>query len=105
MYRDRLLFSPDRILDVNRNEQDETTYRERLISKLEFFLKKMDSLKISDIDSEFSAQGIDFKIYMKSSAVLIYVADGKRVRNPEWINYLKSMKRIDENWYYAMIDK
>jgi len=103
LFRDTLLFSPDLILGVN--EQDMALYRKQLTDKLEFYLREMDSLKISDIDSEFFMQGIDLKIYMKSNAVVVYVADPQSITNPEWANYLKSMKKFDENWYYAMKDK
>ena len=105
LYKDKILFSPDQILGIYRNEQDEALYRKQLTDKLEFYLRKMDSLKISDISSEFFKQRIDLKIYMKSNAIVVYVSDVKNVINPEWVNYLNRMKKLDENWYYAKEDK
>lgn len=102
--RDSTLFSPDKILDIA-SEYDSSAYKRQLEDKIAFYLQKMDSLNISDVSSEFIPQGITLKIYMKSKAILIYVADPKIVNNPEWINYLKSMKKFDDHWYYAKKDR
>ncbi len=100
LVRDTLLFSPDDILNIA-SEPDKLDYKQQLNRKLEFYLRKMDSLSISDVSSDFIQQGVTLKVYMKSKAVLVYVADSNSVTNPEWINYLKSMKKIDDHWYYT----
>lgn len=102
LLRDSLLFSPDSILGINQNGQDSSVYKEQLIDRLRLYLKKMDSLKISDISSEFFKQGIDLKIYMESKGVLAYVSDSRNVVNDEWVKYLNSMQKLGENWYYTM---
>ena len=102
LLRDSLSFSPDFILGVNKSEQDSIAYRKQLTDKLEFYLRKMDVLKISDISGEFSKQGIDLKIYMNPQGVLVYVSDSKKVVNPEWSKYINSMQKLDENWYYTV---
>lgn len=102
LLRDSILFNPDSILGVSQNEQDSSVYKEQLIGRLRLYLQKMDSLKISDISSEFLKQGIDLKIYMKPKGVLVYVSDSRKVVNDEWKKYIKSMQKLDENWYSTL---
>lgn len=103
LFRDTLLFSPDEVLNIA-SQPGHPDYKQQLNQKLEFYLEKMDSLSISDVSSDFIPQGITLKVYMKSKAVLVYVANPNSVINPEWINYLKSMKKFDDHWYYAKQD-
>lgn len=102
--RDKVLFNPDKVVNIT-NKQEFQVYKQQLNEKLKFYLKTMDSLNISDVSSEFIQQGITLKVYMKSKAILVYVADPSSVTNSEWINYLKSMKRFDDHWYYAKQDQ
>ena len=104
LVRDTLLFSPDVILSVT-SEPDNPDYKLQLNRKLEFYLKEMDSLGISDVSSDFTEQGVILKVYMKSNAMFVYVADSNSITNPEWINYLRSMKKIDDHWYYIKQDQ
>ncbi|HET9056156.1 MAG TPA: hypothetical protein VFN30_04835 [Chitinophagaceae bacterium] len=101
--RDSILFSPDGILNIV--SEGDPSYKKQLNERIKFYLKKMDSLNISDVSSDFISQGITLKIYMKSKAILLYVVDPKNVINQEWVNYLKSMKKFDDNWYYSGQDK
>jgi hypothetical protein len=102
--RDSILVAPDEVLGIT-GKQSNLDYKQQLNEKLKFYLGKMDSLSISDISSDFIPQGITLKVYMKSKAILVYVANPNNVTNPEWVNYLKSMKKFDEHWYYAKQDQ
>jgi hypothetical protein len=102
-FRDSVLFNPDSVLLIDKERNP--SYRKQIAVKAEFYLKKMDSLGIKEISSEFIPQGITLKIYMKSKAVLVYVANPNAVKNQEWINYLGSMKKFDDHWYYAKQDQ
>lgn len=105
LFRDSILFNPDVVLMINKEQQDSISYKKQLTEKVSFYIKKMDSLNISDVSSEFFNQGINLKIYMKSKSVLLYVSDLKNITNPQWLNYLKSMKKVDDHWYYAKQDQ
>lgn len=104
LFRDTLLFSPDKVLNIA-SDRGNPDYKQQLNQKLVFYLGKMDSLSISDVSSDFIPQGITLKVYMKSKAVLVYAANPNSVTNPEWVNYLKSMKKIDDHWYYSKQDQ
>jgi hypothetical protein len=105
LFRDSILFNPDVVLRINKDQKDSINYKKQLGEKVRFYIKKMDSLNISDISSEFFSHGIDFKIHMKTTGVLVYVPDIKKVDNPQWVNYIKSMRKFDENWYYSNEDE
>lgn len=102
--RDNILFLPDEVISIP-GEKNNSEYKKQLIEKLKFYLSKMDSLNISDINSDFIPQGITLKFHMKSKAVLVYVDNPSSVTNPEWVNYLKSMKKFDDHWYYSKQDQ
>lgn len=101
-FRDSILFEPDTILNINRHQNP--SYEYKLTHKLEFYLHKMDSLNIKEITSEFASQGITLKVYMKSKAILVYIDNPNSITNPEWTNYLKSMNKFDDHWYYTKED-
>jgi len=101
--RDSILFSPDEVLNIT--SEHNPSYKQQLNERVKFYLKMMDSLNISDVSSDFTPQGITLKIYMKSKAILLYVADPKNVTNKEWVNYLTSMEKFDDHWYYSQQDK
>jgi hypothetical protein len=82
-FRDSLKFSPDVVLNTDKDKYSNgSLYGLELIDKLQ-----------------------DLKIYMKSGYIVLYVSDLNRVTNKEWGNYVKSMKKLDANWYYSMTDK
>lgn len=104
-FRDSIIFNPDVVLRINKEQEDSIIYKKQLTEKVEVYIKEMDGLNISEISSEFFNQGINLKIYMKSKGVLVYVSDIKKITNLEWVNYLKPMKKIDEHWYYTENEK
>ena len=105
LFREKILFNPDIILEVTKNEQDTAAYQKQLANTLNFYLSKMNVFKISDVSSEFYRQGIDLKIYMKNKSIVLYVSNRNNVYNLQWNNYIASMNKLDENWYYSMEDK
>lgn len=101
LFRDKTLFIPDTLLKINKNELSRSIYKKQLFDKIDFYCKKMDSLHISDIDSEFSPQGIDLKIYLKSRGIVVFVLNQEKMVNSEWQQYIKSMKKFDDHWHYS----
>jgi hypothetical protein len=75
LLRDSISFTPDVVLTIDRDQENSINYKKQLGEKASFYIKKMDSLNIGDISSEFFSYGIDFKIYMKTKGVLIHVPD------------------------------
>jgi hypothetical protein len=63
-------------------------------------LKKMDTLNIRDVSSDFSHLGINLQFRLKQAGVVFFVKDVALVTNPVWQSYIKESKTIGENWYY-----
>lgn len=82
--------------------KDRIIYDKQLTSLLEKKIQIMDNYNIRDISCEFRNQGIDMKIYFNSLDVLLYVSDSEVVKNEEWVKYLKTLKKMDDNWYYEI---
>jgi len=104
-FREKVLFNPDSVLGLIKNEKDKGAYQKQLADALKFYLSKMDVFNISDVSSEFYKQGIDLKIYMKNKSVILYISNRNNVNNVQWDNYIATMNKLDQNWYYSMIDK
>lgn len=104
LYRDNMAFQPDSIIGINKDSIN-SRYLLCLDEKVSFYLRKMDSLGISDISSDFIKQGIDLKIYLKGQGVLVYVSDERKVINPEWKKYLNSLEHMNGRCYYSAKEK
>lgn len=63
-------------------------------------LNKMNSINVRDVNSDFMHAGINLKIYLWQGGAVFFVRDLSTVTNPQWKNYIKESKMIDENWYY-----
>jgi hypothetical protein len=98
--RDSIEYTPD--ISSFKNERGSEAFKQELISYIIPLLKKMDSLGIRDVKGDLYSLGIDLKIYMKSKGVILYVSDRKNITSSQWQTYVRSMQRIDENWYYTM---
>lgn len=96
LIRSKITFSPDPVMNL----QQESTQQLKTIDKIVPLIKKMDSLDIAAISSDFKDLGIDFKIYLHGKGVLLYVSNLRNVSNEEWIKYILSLQKLDEHWYY-----
>jgi len=97
---DSIEYAPD-LLQL-KNERGNELYKQELISKVKMFLDKMDEFNIRDISSDMAGVGISLKIYMKSKGVILYVPNSQSVPGPRFKDYINSMQKLDENWYYTM---
>jgi Mor family transcriptional regulator len=85
-----------------KNERGGELYKQELISMAKVLLAKMDDFGIRDISSEMAGAGIALKIYMKSKGVVLYVPNPQKVPSQRFNDYINSMQKLDENWYYTM---
>lgn len=101
--KDSIEYQPD-IVEL-KNPKGTTAYLSELSSYVHSLLIKMDELKIREFTSDWSETGIDLKIYMDPDGVVLYVPDLKKVTAPRFKEYILSMKKMDEQWYYSLEDK
>lgn len=97
---DSIEYVPD-LLQL-KDERGSTLYKQELISQVKILLNKMDELNIRDVSSDMAGAGIDLKIYMKSKGVILYVPNPQEVPSPRFKDYINSMEKLDNNWYYTM---
>lgn len=83
------------------NIADSSNYKQVLISELGRLIKVMNDFKISHVSAENRFAGIDMKIYFGDYKALLYVSNVSEVKNERWKNYVRSGKRLDDNWYYV----
>jgi hypothetical protein len=88
-----------------KSHKEDTLYKYELELSLNNILGEMDKLAISDFRSDWSPLGIDLKIYMKSNGIILYVSDPQKIKVQRFKDYVNSMKKFDEHWYYSRKDK
>lgn len=96
LFRNEIRFRPDLNLDIQVGEND------KLIRRLKYYLLKMNSLNIREISSDFKPLGISIKIYGKDGFVMIYSESPAKITNPQWLDYLNKLKKIDDHWFYDL---
>jgi hypothetical protein len=96
LHRDTIQYSPDIIkLTSERNSED---YKTEICDYVKILDKKLKKFGINGFTTEFSSLGEPFNFYMNDGKRIIYMPDkANSLDNDE---YQKSLKKIDENWYY-----
>ena len=98
--KDSIEYMPD-VLQFRHQREDEL-YKRELISYVKMLVSKMDEFNIRDVKGDLADVGIGLKIYPKGSdEVMLYVPNLNSVSSTYWKEYITSMNKLDNNWYYA----
>lgn len=98
--RDSIEFSPD-LLHI-KSKRGTELYQHEVIENARLLMNRMDSLGIHEFYSDWGGPDIKLKINLLPRGVLLYVPKPKNVEEPIFREYINSMQKLDENWYYSM---
>lgn len=98
--RDSIEYTPDQ-LQIKYKRGSEL-YQREVIENARMLLSRMDSLGIHEFSSDWGGPDIKLKINMLPRGVLLYVPHPQSVTEKVFIDYIHSMQKLDENWYYSM---
>jgi|GEM_PF-5465231 len=97
--RDSIQYTPD-ILNLQGKVGD-ISYKADLENHLNSLVKEMERLGIRDVSSESASAGLDLKFFLKKKGVIIFVSNPEKVSGPRFKDYINSMQKLDDNWYYT----
>jgi len=66
---------------------------------LQYCLKKMGEYKILSVNSEFKKIGISLEL-ITNDFVILYIPDINAIKNSQWLSFVRSSTKLDENWYW-----
>ena len=101
------LFSKDTLAFINDSLQFDLKglNKSYLIKKngvkdyLQYYFKEMTKYKIKSINSDFRKFGITIE-FTTDDYIIFYVADINCIKNSQWLEYINSAHKLDENWYW-----
>lgn len=97
--KDSISYIPEMIFTSKGNIS--VSNKTELIPIVKSFLNKMDEYGIRDISGELADIGIELQFFLKESkGSLIYISSQEKLNTKFWQNYIHSLRKLDNNWYY-----